>query len=250
MTYTSALRLVPGLLLAVSAAAATPPASIDTLATSAGRVVVHPVAHASFVLLWEGTVLAVDPVGGGARYAAFPRPDVVLITHHHGDHFDLDTVRGVAREGTVVIAPPDVAESLASLAAIALRNGQSHTIGALVVRAVPAYNRTPERAGFHPQGRDNGYLLERDGARIYVSGDTEDVPEMAQVGPVDAAFLCLNLPWTMSVEQAAAAVALIRPRVLYPYHYRNRDGTQADLDQLRRLVPDTAGVEIRRLAWY
>ncbi len=193
-------------------------------------------------------LVAVDPVGDARLYLTLGRPDVVLVTHKHGDHFDPDVLRELAGQHNVVITPEHVAESVPACDPVVLANGESHTAGELMVTAVPAYNRTEERLAFHPRGRDNGYLLELDGVRVYISGDTEDVPELASVAPVDAAFLCMNLPWTMSVNQAARAVKAIRPRVLYPYHHRNRDGSSADLGRLRTLVGEVA--EVRVLAWY
>ncbi|MBD3220648.1 MBL fold metallo-hydrolase [bacterium] len=223
-------------------------ASTDTLATDTGRIVVHAVHHASFLLEWDDLVIAVDPVGDARDFLRLGRPHVVLVTHRHGDHFDADMIRTLASDHNVVITPLDIAESIPACEAVLLVNGDTHTVGDLAVTAVPAYNHTPERLAFHPRGRDNGYLLERRGVRVYVSGDTEDIPEQADLAPVDAAFLCMNLPWTMSVDQAARAVAMVAPRVLYPYHLRHRDGSHADLDRLDALLDDR--VAVRRLAWY
>lgn len=227
-----------------TAVAADGPAAADTLATSRGPLEILPIEHASFVMRWNGLTVAVDPVGDAQRYDALPRPDLILVTHRHGDHFDADLVRHLAGERTVIITPADVAEAIPANDPVALHNGETTAAHGITVTAVPAYNRTDDRLKFHPRGRDNGYLLDLAGFHVYVSGDTEDIPEMADLGEIDVAFLCMNLPWTMSVEQAATAVGMIRPRILYPYHYRNRGGVLADLDAL------VVDAEVRVLDWY
>ncbi|MEZ4386018.1 MAG: MBL fold metallo-hydrolase [Candidatus Krumholzibacteriia bacterium] len=224
------------------------PAPADTLATSVGALVVQPVHHASFLLRWGDLLVAVDPVGDPDAYLRDGRPDVVLVTHKHRDHFDPDVLHELAGQHNVVIMPLPVAESVPAADPVVLAAGDTWAAGDLTVTAVPAYNRTAGRGDYHPLGDGIGYLLQRAGMRVYISGDTEDAPELAAIAPVDVAFLCMNLPWTMSVEQAARAVKAIRPRVLYPYHYRNRDGSLADLDRLRSLVDGT--VDVRLLAWY
>lgn len=87
------------------------------------------------------------------------------------------------------------------------------------LEAVPAYNTTPGRDKFHPKGRDNGYILTVGGTRIYIAGDTEDIPEMKQIKNIDIAFLPVNQPYTMTPEQAIQSAKTIQPHILYPYHY-------------------------------
>ena len=238
------------LLVAASSVAADQPAVADTLATDHGPLLVHPFGHASLALVWQETVIMVDPVGGAQRYSGLPRPHLILVTHRHGDHFDADTVRDLAGEHTVVVTPQDVSESIPANDAVTLTHGESVAAHGVVVAAVPAYNRTDGRLEFHPRGRDNGYVVDFDGFRVYISGDTEDVPELAELGEVDAAFLCMNLPWTMSLAQAVRAARTIGPRVLYPYHFRNGDGTMTDLEELRRELADDETIEVRVLDWY
>ena len=222
----------------------------DTLVTAAGVLVVHPFGHASLALEWRGRLVAVDPVAPASRWSQLPRPDLILITHRHGDHFDADTVRELAGEFTWVITTPDVAESIPSCEPLALANGDSANVHGIGIRAVPAANRSAERRDFHPRGRDNGYLLDLGGLRVFISGDTEDLPEHAELGPVDVAFLAVNQPYTMTLEQAAAAARAIRPGVLYPYHYRNRDGTLTEVQALRPLLEGESVDEVRILDWY
>ena len=246
------LALSVMLVLPLAAAAETSPPKRAELASAAGPLVIHPVEHATMVLQWNGRTVAVDPVGGAEPFAAFPEPGLVLITHQHGDHLSVETIEGISGEATALIAPPAVAEQLPEGWAervTVLRNGEETTWEGIQVAAIPAYNLTPERRQFHPQGRDNGYVLSVGGTRLYISGDTEDIPEMRELEDIDAAFVCMNLPYTMDVEAAAAAVLEFSPRVVYPYHFRGKDGV-SDLDRFRDLVAAKPDIEVRVLDWY
>ena len=238
------------LLVAAPERAVAQPANTDTLSTDRGPLIVHAISHASFLMQWNGLVVAVDPIDDATRFLSFGHPNLVLVTHRHGDHFDPVVLTAVAGENTVVITPQDVAESVPAMDTVPLANGGSHTAFGVTVTAVAAYNRTADRLEFHPRGRDNGYLVEAAGTRVYISGDTEDIAEQAGLGRIDAAFLCMNLPWTMSLEQAARAVRTIRPTVLYPYHYRNHGGGLTDVGRLPELLGPEFNVDIRVLAWY
>jgi L-ascorbate metabolism protein UlaG (beta-lactamase superfamily) len=220
----------------------------DRIAAKEGELVVHPVNHATLALGWQGKTVYVDPVGGAQRFAELPAPDLVLVTHLHGDHFDAATLKGVLGAKTALVAPPTVVEQLpAELRprAISLANGQSQELLGLKVEAVPAYNLTPDRLQYHPKGRDNGYVLHVGGLRVYLSGDTEAVPEMLALKGIDVAFVCVNLPYTMDIEQAARAAREFRPKILYPYHCRG-----SDLEKLKELVGDKEGIEVRLRDWY
>lgn len=223
----------------------------DVYPTDSGEIVIHPVEHASFVLEAAGVVIYVDPVGGAEAYGAYPAPDLILITHEHGDHFDVATIGGLAVEGTKIIANPAVVEMLdadlqAATEAAALANGESTTFGDITIDAIPAYNTTEDRLMYHPQGRDNGYILGIEGRRVYIAGDTEDTPEMRALTDIDIAFVPMNLPFTMDVNQAASGVAAFAPGVVYPYHYGD-----SDLDEFERLLgEETDAVEVVRGAWY
>jgi len=131
-----------------------------------------------------------------------------------------------------------------------LANGDKTELGAIAIEAVPAYNTTPGRDKFHPKGRDNGYVLTMGGKKVYVAGDTEDTPEMRALKGIDVAFLPMNLPYTMSIEKAADAIRQFRPKIVYPYHYRGADGSKANLAELKKLVGEDIGVEIRTPDWY
>ena len=222
----------------------------DHLPTSAGDAVLHPVNHASVVVGWNNVVIHVDPVGGAAAFTGLPKPDLMLVTHSHGDHFNAATLDSLRKDSTLIVAPAAVYASLSAALktiTVPLANGgvtNWASLGGLSVEAVPAYNAN------HPKGVGNGYVLNLGGRRIYFSGDTEDVAEMKALPNIDVAFLCMNVPFTMTVARAAGAVREFRPRFVYPYHYRNQDGTFANLESFRQQVGTDSGVEIRLRKWY
>ncbi len=231
---------------AVTAAAA--PLAGDRVPTNDGDLVIHPIHHATLALGWKNLTVYVDPVGGAQRFAGLPRPDLILLTDIHGDHLDAGTLAGVAGEKTALVAPAAVAAQLAGdlrSRTTVLTNGQSAALLGLTIEAVPMYNQTPERLKFHTRGRGNGYVVTFGDQRVYFSGDTEDIPEMRALKNIAVAFVCMNLPYTMTVEQAASAVRAFRPKVVYPYHYRG-----SDVEKFKQLVGDDAGVEVRLRDWY
>ena len=226
----------------------------DVFETAAGKITVHPVSHASFVMETPAGTIYVDPVGAAPVYSEFPNADLVLITHQHGDHFSDETLKGVVRDETQMITNPAVHEMLGDdmrAKARAIANGESTTFNGVTIEAIPAHNLTEERMKFHPKGRDNGYVLnfaEGDATfRVYVSGDTEDVPEMRALQNIDLAFVCMNLPFTMTAETAASAVNEFKPKAVYPYHYRGRDGGTQDPTVFAKAVE---GSEVKMGEWY
>ncbi len=220
----------------------------DKLGGSEGEVILHPVNHATFVLGWKQLTVYVDPVGGAKRFEGLPKPDIILVTDIHGDHMNAETLTAVMGEKTALVVPSAVAqllpEGLRSRATV-LANGESKTIQAAKIEAVPMYNLTPDRLKYHSKGRGNGYVITLSGKRIYLSGDTEDIPEMRALKNIDVAFVCMNLPYTMTVEQAASAVREFKPKVVYPYHYRG-----SDTEKFKTLVGTDVGVEVRLHDWY
>jgi L-ascorbate metabolism protein UlaG (beta-lactamase superfamily) len=181
----------------------------------------------------------------------------VLVTHLHSDHFDPATLEAIVPAGSqiAIIAPPTVVEKIpvalrAKSKVKTLANGQKIKVEGIAIEAVPAYNIAPDKAKFHPKERDNGYVLTMGGKKIYVAGDTEDTPEMLVLKGIDVAFLPMNLPYTMAVQKAAEAIRQFKPKIVYPYHYRSGDGKKADLKELKKLVGQDSGVEIRVRDWY
>lgn len=225
------------------AIAATP---AGTLATSAGEVAIYPVQHASLVLGFGAETLYFDPVGGGSLYEGLPPPTAILITHGHGDHFDVATLNAIAADTAPILTSEEVFGRLPAALrgrATALANGSTGEIAGLPVEVVAAYNTTESRLKYHPPGVGNGYVVGFGDRRVYVAGDTEDTPEMRALQAIDVAFLPMNLPYTMSAEQLVDAVAAFRPAVVYPYHYQGGDPAK-----LEGLIAD--GTELRLAQWY
>lgn len=221
----------------------------DRYETDNGEIVVHPIAHASFVMTVPGLVIYNDPVGGAAAYEGRPEPDLVLITHEHGDHFDPETLAAIVGDGTRLVTNPAVFEKLSDelkAKATAIGNGETATVADLTIEAIPAYNTTEDRLQYHPQGRDNGYVLTIDGRRVYIAGDTEDIPEMRALSGIHIAFVPMNLPFTMDETQASSAVAEFKPDFVYPYHYRNSDPALF----ASKLAEAGAEVEVVMGPWY
>ncbi len=221
----------------------------NSIEMEGGELVIHPISHASLVLEAGDRTIYVDPVGEPSAYDGFPAPDLVLITHEHGDHYDAETLRALVGEQTQMITNQAVYDMLPEeLRAIAsqLANGESTESAGIGIDAIPAYNTTEDRLQYHPEGRDNGYVLSLSGVRVYIAGDTEDIPEMRALENIDLAFVPMNLPYTMTVEQAASAVNEFTPGVVYPYHYQG-----SDVEQFKSLVEEGGGeTEVRLAAWY
>jgi L-ascorbate metabolism protein UlaG (beta-lactamase superfamily) len=214
--------------------------------TAEGDVIIHPINHATFVMEWGSRMIYVDPVGGSSRFTGLPRADLILVTHDHSDHYDNTTLTAVKQTNTVIVAPAAVVQKLTTALkplAVTLTNGAGLDTLDCRVDAVPAYNLTVSN---HPKGVGNGYVLTLGGKRIYISGDTEDTPELRALEAIDIAFVCMNLPYTMSVTKAASAVRQFRPRVVYPYHYSGG----SDVNQFKRLVGMDLGIEVRLRKWY
>ena len=232
-------------LFAATAAVATGSAldfQTDTFKTKEGKpVTITAIKHASLRIQYDGLEIQVDPVAKYAPdtdYSKFPKADVILVTHEHFDHFDRDTIATLRKDGTEIVANPAVQKMLGF--GTALTNGESRVLAkGIKLDAVPAYNTTPGHTQFHPKGRDNGYVLAIDGLRIYIAGDTEDIPEMASLKDIDVAFLPCNQPYTMTPEQLAKAARTIKPKVLFPYHY-----SQTPIKQVADLLTGS-GIDVR-----
>ncbi|WP_231592724.1 MBL fold metallo-hydrolase [Pelagovum pacificum] len=223
----------------------------DTFETSAGDIIVHPIEHASFVMETPLGTIYCDPVGEADAYADYPAPDLILITHEHGDHFNADTLTALMGDETHLITNPNVHGMLPTdmmETAETLENGGSTTWNGLTIDAIPAHNTTEDRLNYHPPGRDNGYVLSFEDFRVYISGDTEPTEEMMALEDIDLAFLCMNLPYTMTAEQAAEAVQSFTPTYVYPYHYRGQDGGTQDPAEFAELAGDAT--EVKMGDWY
>ena len=239
---------IPELLFAAAFAASGLYAA-EEFSTSAGTVKITPIRHASMMIEAGGKFIQVDPWSQDteARYAAMPKADLILITDFHGDHMDPHAIAWIKQPGTKIIAPDVVTSSLKT--GTIIRNGETQTWDGWTIEAVPMYNFTPGRGPapgkfFHDKGRGNGYVLSFGGKRFYISGDTEATPEMKALKNIDVAFVCMNLPYTMTPEEAAAGVRAFAPKIVYPYHYRGSD---------LKLFEDAlkgSGIEVRIRNWY
>ncbi len=203
-----------------------------------------PIQHASLTLESGGKLIYIDP-SPEALFTSRPKADLILITDIHGDHMDPGAVAALKKDGTKIIAPPAVAKTISE--AQVLSNGEKTTWDSWTIEAVPMYNmkRGPSPGTYyHDKGRGNGYVLTYGGMRFYIAGDTEGTPEMRNLKNIDVAFVPMNLPYTMTPEEAADAVKAFHPKIVYPYHYRGSDikTFQADLAG--------TGIEVRLRDWY
>ncbi|MCD6064049.1 MAG: fold metallo-hydrolase [Flavipsychrobacter sp.] len=222
----------------------------DVLQTNDGVVKITPVQHASLVLQWKEETIYIDPAGGAELYKDIRRPNIILITDIHGDHMDKKTLTTLRTDRAVFIAPPAVADSLQPYFRDnhikIVRNGENLTEEDIRFSAIPMYNLPETSDSRHPKGRGNGYVINIADKNIYVSGDTEDIPEMRSLKNIDIAFICMNLPYTMDINQAASAVLELKPAVVYPYHYRGQD-----VNEFKRLVNEKdKNIEVRIREWY
>ena len=245
--------MVLGMAGPLASQAAEMPAA-DSVATDQGDLVIQPFHHASMMLTWNDVAILVDPAprmgsGGGditAEYTAAATPDVILVTHEHPDHFNVDILKAVAGDATTIVAPQDVVDKMPDdlkAKTKVMASGDTLSVDGVKIDAMPAYNMTEGRLQFHPKGRDIGYILTLGGKRVYIAGDTEDTPEMRALTNIDVAFLPMNLPYTMDIDHAADAVKAFKPGIVYPYHY-----TDSDVNAFKAMVGDAA--DVRLLQWY
>lgn len=198
----------------------------DAFTTKSGKPVkIYSLIHASLRLVYDGQEIQIDPVGKmGDRttdYSQMPKANWVMVTHEHGDHLDKEAIATLTDANTKLITNQRCADMLGK--GIVMKNGDKREESNITIEAVPAYNITEGHTQFHPKGRDNGFIFTMDGLRIYVAGDTEDIPEMAEIKDIDIAFLPCNQPYTMTTEQLIKAARTIKPKVLFPYHYGQTD---------------------------
>jgi L-ascorbate metabolism protein UlaG (beta-lactamase superfamily) len=192
--------------------------------------------------------MAVDPTGKPESYTADSPVELILLTDIHPDHLDAGLLSRLKNDRTVVIGPAAVINKLGY--GTVLTNGARTEVLGLVIEAIPAYNTTQGRLDFHPKGRGNGYVLTTPrGIRVYISGDTEDTSEMRALKDIDFALVCMNLPYTMTPEQAAAAVKEFKPRTAIPYHYRQMGGV-SDIMSFRKSVEEAGSTKVVLLKWY
>jgi L-ascorbate metabolism protein UlaG (beta-lactamase superfamily) len=213
----------------------------DILPTSAGDLAITFLGHGSLLLVFQGKNIYVDVSGEAADYSKLPKADIVLFTHEHSDHLDPQALSLVSTGKTALVYTEACARQVRG--GIVMRNGDRQTVGGIPVDAVPAYNLVHKRENgqpFHPKGAGNGYILTFGDTRLYVAGDTENIPEMKALKDIATAFLPMNLPYTMNPEMVADAAKAFRPHILYPYHYG-----KTDTQKLVELLKDEKNIKVR-----
>lgn len=218
----------------------------DVLTTSTGDLRITFLGHGSLLFAYHGMQIYVDPFSRVADFATLPKGDLVLITHEHRDHLDLDALGHIRTQATAIVHPERCAEKIQG--GIPMCNGERRVVHGLTIEAIPAYNIVHTRESgepFHPRGHGNGYIVAFGSLRVLVAGDTESTPELKSLQDIDVAFLPMNLPYTMTPEMVAEAAAAIKPGILYPYHFGSSDTSH--LVDLLRDQPEIE-VRIRRLA--
>ncbi len=213
----------------------------DTFKTSKGDLSITFVGHGTLMMEFDGKVIHIDPVASFADYSTLPKADLILVTHAHGDHLDAKTIDLLKKENTEIVMAP-VCENQYEGTAI-LKNGESGTFAGLKIDAVPAFNikhMYGDGNPFHPKGEGDGFVIQFGDKKVYVAGDTENIPEMASLKNIDIAFLPMNLPYTMTPEMVADAAKMFNPKVLYPYHFGD-----TNTDELLELMKNQKNTEVR-----
>jgi len=216
----------------------------DIIQTGKGDLTITFIKHGSLMFEYNGQVIHVDPVLRMGDYSSLPKADLIMITHAHGDHFDLNAIEKIRKPSTKMVATKKCMEASEHLEnAVIMNDHEEKTLAGIKIQSLPAYNIKHKRDNgkpYHPKGDGNGYLFNFGGKRVYVAGDTENTPEMKALEHIDVAFLPMNLPYTMTPEMVADAAKAFKPKIVYPYHF----GT-TDTNELVQLLQDEKNIEVR-----
>lgn len=213
----------------------------DVFQTSGGELTITFIGHGTLMMEFNGKVIHIDPVAMFADYTTLPKADLILITHEHGDHLDPKVLDIIKKPDTRIVLTKTCNEKYKGTDV--MENGDTKVFGDLTIEAVPAYNiehKRPDGVPFHPTGQGNGYVIRFGDKKVYVAGDTENIPEMANLKDIDIAFLPMNLPYTMTPEMCAKAALMFRPKILYPYHFG-----ETNTDELVKLLKGNPEIEVR-----
>ena len=213
----------------------------DRIETSQGDLVITFLGHGSLMMNFEEKIIHIDPYSEAADYSGVPKADLIVLTHDHYDHLDPAAYQAVFKEGTTTVGTKSCEGKVQNC--VFLGNGETKTVLGLTIEAVPAYNvlhRRPDGNPFHPKGEGNGYIITFGDKRVYIAGDTENIPEMENLENIDIAFLPMNLPYTMTPEMVAEASQTFRPKILYPYHYG-----ETDTSRIIDLLKEEKDIEVR-----
>ena len=217
------------------------PFKTDIIKTSDGDLKITFIGHGTLMFAFDQQIIHVDPFSKVAYYSKLPKADVILITHEHFDHLDLKALGHIRTEKTKVVLTEACSKQVKN--GIIMKNGDVQTVNGLKIESIPAYNLVHKRDNgqpFHPKGVGNGYIITFGDRRVYVAGDTENIPEMKSLREIDCAFLPMNLPYTMTPEMVADAAKAFQPKILYPYHFGN-----TDTSKLLTLLQNQKGIEVR-----
>ena len=221
----------------------------DVFQTEKGELKIQFVKHGSIFFEFNGKVIHVDPVSRMGDYESYPKADLILITHHHGDHLDQNAIEILKKDNTKIVLTQKCKEMSEYLTDhIVMKNDDVLNINELEISAVPAYNIMHKRERgdpYHIKGEGNGYVVQFGNKKVYVAADTEPIPEMEALEEIDIAFLPMNMPYTMTPEMVADAARILKPKILYPYHYGTSDST--DTSKLVELLKDEKDIEVRTL---
>ena len=213
----------------------------DRVKTKAGDLDISFIGHGTLMFEIKGKTIHVDPVSDAADYKKMPKADLILVTHEHGDHLNIDAIKAIYKDNTKIVSNENANKKI--MVAVVLKNGDSKEVAGFKITAVPAYNIKHMRGNgkpFHPKGNGNGYVITIGDKNVYIAGDAENTPEMKALKDIDIAFLPMNLPYTMTPEMVADAAKAFKPKILYPYHYGD-----TDTSKLVELMKDAKGVEVR-----
>ena len=213
----------------------------DTVTTSSGELKMTFIAHGTLLFEYNDLIIHIDPVSRYADYSKMPKADIILITHHHGDHLDVTAIDHIKKQNTDIICTKTCFDKIEI--GTVMKNGESENVRGIKIEAVPAYNIIHKRENgelFHPKGIGNGYVLTFADRKVYIAGDTENVPELKNLSGIDYAFLPMNVPYTMTPQMVADAVGMFKPKVLYPYHFGN-----TNVNELLELLKDNKDCEVR-----
>ena len=245
----SLLTLILGLLFLTSHSYAQLDSSADSYKTEMGDLTIYPINHGTVAFTFDDKTIFVDPYGGAEKFEFFKAPDIILITDIHGDHLNQQTLDQLDISNTTFIVPQAVADRLEGVEKsqiLVLNNGETTDEVGFQVTAIPMYNLPDNENSRHRKGRGNGYVINFGGKHVYLSGDTEDIPEMRALENIDIAFVCMNLPYTMDIYQAASAVLEFKPAILYPYHHRGQD-----INRFKEIVTEAdSGINVVLKQWY
>lgn len=217
----------------------------DSFKTGKGKVDMKFLGHASLLFKFGSKTIYIDPSSAYANLKNMPKADLIIITHEHFDHFEPKVISALKKESCVVIATEQCREASPT---IVMRNGDTKIVDGIKIEAVPAYNlihKNEKGDLYHPKGRGNGYILTLEKFRIYIAGDTENIPEMTSLKNIDVAFMPMNLPYTMDEAMFIQAAKMVNPKILFPYHYKG-----SDLHRVKETLSRETKIDVRLKKFY